>query len=354
MGSQPSVVFQAVQRTTSSQAWLAVGIILGFMVLLGCFVASIALGVADIGPGEVYQALVAPNGSTEHLIIRTVRVPRSLTALLVGAAVAVAGAIMQGLTRNPLADPGILGINAGAAFAVVIGVFWWDAASLSVYAGFAMAGAAIAAVTVYGLGSLGRGGLTPMNLTIAGAALTALVSSLTTGLLILSQRTLEEIRFWLAGSVAGRDIELVVQVLPYLAVGLFLGLAMGKQLTTLSLGEEIAQGLGQNTLWVKGVAAVSVVLLAGGSVAIAGPIGFVGLIVPHLVRAWAGVDYRWILPYSALMGATLLLIADIGARLIIQPQELPVGLVMPLLGAPFFIYLTRWQGHSNGVSQVRR
>ncbi|MEO1348544.1 MAG: iron ABC transporter permease [Cyanobacteria bacterium J06635_15] len=333
-------------RTVQRSQWpthvlLTAGIVLGVLLLLACFVASIALGVADISPAEVYQALTTPNDSTEHLIIRTVRAPRSITALLVGAAVAVAGAIMQGLTRNPLADPGILGINAGAALAVVMAVFWLDAASLSVYAGFALIGAAIAAVTVYGLGSLGRGGLTPLNLTIAGAALTALVSSLTTGILIISQRTLEEIRFWLAGSVAGRDMELVVQVLPYLAVGLVLGLLMGKQLTTLSLGDAIAQGLGQKTAWVKGVGAISVVLLAGGSVAIAGPIGFIGLIVPHIVRFWAGADYRWILPYSAITGAILLLLADIGARLIIQPQELPVGIVMPLLGAPFFIYLTR-------------
>ncbi len=312
---------------TQPHKLLAIGILLSGGLLVGCFMASVALGVADVGLQTVYQALRAPDGSTEHLIIRTVRVPRSLTALLVGSAVAVAGAIMQGLTRNPLADPGILGINAGAAFAVVVAVFGLSAASLSVYAGFAMVGAAIAAITVYGLGSLGRGGLTPMNLTIAGAALTALVSSLTTGILIFSQRTLEEIRFWLAGSVAGRDMALVVQVMPFLAVGLLLGLA-------------------QNTLWIKGLAAISVVLLAGGSVAIAGPIGFVGLIVPHIVRFWAGADYRWILPYSAIVGAILLLVADIAARLVIQPQELPVGIMMPLLGAPFFIQLTR--------SQVRR
>ncbi|MEL6901519.1 MAG: iron ABC transporter permease [Cyanobacteria bacterium J06606_4] len=330
------------QRYTNQTA-LTAGIVLSLIGLLACFVASVALGIADISPPEVYRALIAPDGSTEHLIIRTVRVPRSVTAMLVGAAVSVAGAIMQGVTRNPLADPGILGINAGAAFAVVTSVFWFDAASLSVYAGFALLGAAIAAITVYGLGSLGRGGLTPLNLTIAGAALTALVSSLTTASLILSQRTLEEIRFWLAGSVAGRDIDLIIQVLPYLGSGLLLGLSMGKQLTTLSLGESVAQGLGQKTAWVKGVAAVSVVLLAGGSVAIAGPIGFIGLIVPHIVRFWAGGDYRWILPYSALVGAILLLLADISARLIIQPQELPVGIMMPLLGAPFFVYLVRSQ-----------
>ena len=338
---------QAIQfKRDRHLSLLIVGILLSGLLLLGCFVASIALGVADIGPAEAFQALTAPDGSTEHLIIRTVRVPRSLTALLVGSAVAVAGAIMQGLTRNPLADPGILGINAGAAFAVVLSVFCLNTASLSVYAGFAMLGAAITAIAVYGLGSLGRGGLTPMNLTIAGAALTALVSSLTIGILILSQRTLEEIRFWLAGSVAGRDIELVIQVLPFLALGLLLGLVLGKQLTTLSLGESVAQGLGQNTLWIKGLAAISVILLAGGSVAIAGPISFLGLIVPHIVRVWTGADYRWTLPYSAVAGAILLLLADVVARLIIQPQELPVGIVMPILGAPFFVYLVR--------SQVRR
>ena len=329
------------QSRTPSSTLRALGILLSLFLLLVCFVASVALGVADISAGDIIQALTQSDGSTEHLIIRTVRVPRSITALLVGSAVAVAGAIMQGLTRNPLADPGILGINAGAAFAVVTAVFWFNAASLTVYAGFALLGAAVAAITVYGLGSLGRGGLTPLNLTIAGAALTALISSLTTGILILSQRTLDEIRFWLAGSLAGRDMELVLQVLPYLLVGLGLGLAMGKQLTTLSLGESVAQGLGQKTTWIKVLAAISVVLLAGGSVAIAGPIGFIGLIVPHIVRFWAGADYRWILPYAALVGAILLLLADIGARLIIQPQELPVGIVMPLLGAPFFIYLTR-------------
>ena len=333
-------------RRNSVQALLSAGLLLGLILLLVCLVASIALGVADIGPGEVYRALIAPDGSTEHLIIRTVRLPRSLTALLVGSAVSVAGAIMQGLTRNPLAEPGILGINSGAAFAVVLSVFLLNTSSLSLYAVFALVGAAVAAVTVYSLGSLGRGGLTPLNLTIAGAALTALVSSLTMAMLILSQRTLEEIRFWLAGSVAGRDMDLVMQVLPYLAVGLCLGLAMGKQLTTLSLGEETAQGLGQNTLWIKGLSAVSIVLLAGGSVAIAGPISFLGLVVPHIVRVWTGADYRWTLPYSAVAGAILLLLADVVARLIIQPQELPVGIIMPILGAPFFVYLVR--------SQVRR
>ena len=314
---------------------------MGLLILLLCFFASLAVGAADISLGSIYTAFTAFDGSTEHLIIRTVRLPRSLIATFVGAALAVAGAIMQGITHNPLASPSILGVNAGAAFAVVVATFIFGSSSLSVYAWFAFLGAGITAVMVYLLGSLGRGGLTSLNLTIAGVALTVFISSITSGILIISQRTLEEIRFWIAGSIAGRELDLFMQVLPYLGVGLLLAFALGRQITTLSLGEDVAKGLGQQTAWVKIAAAVSVVLLAGGSVAIAGPIGFIGLIIPHMSRFLVGVDYRWILPYAPMLGAILLLVADTCARIVIQPQELPVGLVMPLIGAPFFIYLIR-------------
>jgi iron complex transport system permease protein len=311
------------------------------LILLLCLVASIAYGAAEISFSTIYSALTSFDGSADHLIIRTVRLPRSLIAMLVGAALAVAGAVMQGLTRNPLADPAILGLESGAALAVVVAVFLFGASSLSAYAGFAFLGAGVTAVVVYWLGSLGRGGLTPLNLTVAGAALTYLLSSLTTGILILSQRTLDEIRFWLAGSVAGRDFTLFLQVLPYIVVGLLLAFALGRQIATLNLGEDVAKGLGQRTAWVKATAAISVVLLAGSSVAVAGPIGFIGLVVPHIVRFFIGVDYRWILPYAAVLGAILLLVADIAARLVIAPQELPVGVMTAIVGAPFFIYLAR-------------
>ena len=319
------------------------GLLLGSIILCLSFIASITWGAADIAFNEIYQSFTAFDGSTNHLIIRTVRLPRSLIAAFVGASLAVAGAIMQGLTRNPLASPGILGVNAGAAFAVVVGTFIAGSSSLTVYAWYAFAGAAISAVSVYFLGSLGRGGLTPFNLTIAGAALTAFISSITSGILILSQRTLEEIRFWLAGSVAGRDLNLLLQVLPYICVGLILAIALSKQITILSLGEDTARSLGQSTGLIKILAAVSIILLAGSSVAIAGPIGFVGLIIPHIVRFIVSVDYRWILPYSAILGAIIMLLADLCGRSIIQPSELPVGLVMPLIGAPFFIYLIRYK-----------
>ena len=310
----------------------------GLMIL--CLMASVRFGAASIGTRDVVMAFVDYGGSEDDLIIRTLRVPRALIAALVGAALAVAGAIIQGLTRNPLSDPGILGIEGGAALAVVGSVYFLGASSLSTYALFAFAGAAVATVVVYGLGTLG-GGMTPLKLVVAGAALAALLSSLTTAVLIFDQRTLAEIRFWLAGSVAGRDLELLLRVLPYLSVGLILAFALGRQITALTLGEDVATGLGQHTAWVKFLSIVTVVLLAGGAVAVAGPIAFVGLMVPHVARFFVGVDYRWILPYSALFGAVLLVSADIAARLVLRPQEVPVGVMTALVGAPFFIYLTR-------------
>jgi iron complex transport system permease protein len=328
----------AQKDSSKKSSLLIAGLLLGLALCLS-FLVSISWGAADISLSEIYRSFTAFDGSSNHLIIRTIRLPRSLIAIVVGAALAVAGAIMQGLTLNPLASPGILGVNAGAALAVVLVTFLMGSVSLDVYIWFAFAGAAITALSVYLLGSLGRGGTTPVNLTIAGAALTAFISSVTSGILIVSQRTLEEIRFWLAGSVASRDLSLLLQVLPYICIGLILGLALSKQITILSLGEDIARSLGQSTAVIKILAAISIVLLAGGSVAIAGPIGFVGLIVPNTVRIFVGVDYSWILPYSAILGAIVVLTADICGRLIIQPSELPVGLMMPLIGAPFFIYL---------------
>lgn len=319
---------------------LLVGLAIAILFLGVCFVASVALGAAEIAPDEVWQALFAfDENSTNHLIIRTVRLPRAILAAIAGAALAVAGAITQGLTRNPLAAPNILGINGGAALAMVLAVF--IGASGGNYIGFAFAGAAISAITVYWLGSLGRSGLTPLKLIIAGAALSYLLASLTTGILILSQRTLDDIRYWLAGSLAGQDMAEIAPVFPYIILGLVGALLLGRQLTVLSLGEDVARGLGLSTAWVKLAAAIVVVLLAGSTVALAGPIGFVGLVVPHIVRSLVGVDYRWILPYAGVVGGILLSVADILARLIIRPQELPVGIVTALVGAPFFIYLAR-------------
>ncbi|NJL96097.1 MAG: iron ABC transporter permease, partial [Anaerolineae bacterium] len=238
-----------------------------------------------------------------------------------------------------------LGINAGAAFAVVMTVYLLGSPSLSIYAVAALIGAAAAAVIVYGLGSMGRGGPTPLRLTLAGVILTAFVSAMTTAILIQDQETLDQIRFWLAGSLAGRKMDLVYQTAPLILSGLVGAVLLSRQITTISLGEDVAKGLGQNVLLVKSLAALMVVLLAGGSVALAGPIGFAGLVIPHVVRFIVGVDYRWVIPYSAVLGAMLVTVADVAARVVIRPQEMPVGIMLALLGAPFFIYLARWKVH---------
>lgn len=331
-------------RIVRSRPVLLLSLFVCLALLVLAMLSSIAFGAADIDARTVWQAIFAFDAeSTNHLIIRTLRVPRAATAALVGASLGVAGALMQGLTRNPLADPGILGIETGAALGVVGAVSFLNISSLSVYALFAFAGAALTAIAVYALGSLGRGGPTPLKITVAGAALTAFLSSITTGLLIFNQRTLEEVRFWLAGSVAGRDLSLLGQAAPYLFIGLVLALAMGRQITTLSLGDDVARGLGQRTGWVKGLAAIATVLLAGSAVAVAGPIGFVGLVIPHVARFLVGQDYRWILPYAALLGAIFLVGADVAARLLLRPLELPVGVMTALIGGPFFVYLVRWR-----------
>lgn len=329
-----------LQSRTVLLPGLVVCLILGVVMLIG----SIMLGAAEIDPQTVLSAIFEfDETSFDHLVIQTVRLPRVLAGAIVGASLAVAGAIMQGLTRNPLASPGILGINAGAAFAVVLAVFVMGSPPLSTYAVFAMIGATVAAIIVYGLGSMGRGGATPLRLTLAGVILTAFISAFTTAILIMDQDTLDQIRFWTVGSLAGREWTLLAQTSPYMIVGMIGALLLARQITTISLGEDIAAGLGQNTMLVKGLSAMVVVLLAGGAVSLAGPVGFVGLVAPHLVRFIVGVDYRWILPYSAVIGAIIVIGGDMVARVIIRPQELPVGVMMALLGAPFFIYLARWK-----------
>lgn len=317
----------------------AVGLLVGIALLVVCGLASLLYGTMDVAAADVWKALWAyDGGSSLHVVVASVRVPRALIAAAVGGSLAVAGALMQGVTRNPLAAPGILGVNAGAALVVVLAVFLLRVDDLAVYAWFAFLGAAVAAGLVYLLGAVGRGS-GPLRLVVAGAAVSALFTSLTTATLLVSERGLDEVRFWLAGSVVGRDLALFWMVAPYLAIGMVGALLMGRQITTLSLGEDVARGLGQRTAWVKVAAAGSVVLLAGGAVAVAGPIGFVGLVVPHVVRFFVGVDYRWILPYSAVGGAILLLAADVVARLVVRPQEVPVGVVTALIGGPFFAYL---------------
>lgn len=320
---------------------LVVGLLAAVLLLLVHMLLSLVVGAAAIGPADALGALLAPDGTTEHLTIRELRLPRTLVAAMAGAALGLAGAVMQGLARNRLAEPGILGLNAGAALAVVLGAMVLGTTSAGAAAVLAMLGAGLTALAVYLLGFLGRGGLRSLRLVLAGSAVMALFSALTMAVLLFDQRTLVEIRFWLAGSAAGRDMGVFLGVLPYMLVGLVVALALSRPLTVLSLGDTVARGLGQRPLRVHLAGGVAVTLLAGSSVAVAGPIAFVGLIVPNGVRGLVGPDYRWILPYSALGGAILLLAADMAARLVLRPMEVPVGVMTALLGGPVLIYLAR-------------
>ncbi|WP_246945386.1 FecCD family ABC transporter permease [Bacillus pinisoli] len=318
-----------------------IGLIIGLIGFLFSICASILLGYTDTTWKMAIEAYTNFNGSNEHLIIQTTRVPRAFIAAAVGGSLAIAGAIMQAMTKNPLASPGILGVNAGASFFVVITVTFLSTASISQLTWSSFLGAAVAALTVYFLGSLGREGLTPMKLTLAGAAMAAFFSSFTQGLLVVNEKALEEVLFWLAGSIQGRKLELLFSVLPYLLIAWIGSLLLANQINLLSMGEDVAKGLGQRTLMVKLMALVIVVLLAGSAVSIAGPIGFIGIVIPHLARALVGIDHRWIIPYCFILGGILLMLADIGARYVIMPEEVPVGVMTAVVGTPFFIYIAR-------------
>lgn len=302
---------------------------------------SLRIGSVSLSNAEVIGAFTDFDGSTPHLIVRSLRLPRTVIGLGVGAALAVAGVVMQAVTRNALASPTILGVNSGASFAVVTAVFLLGISAPSTYLWFAFAGALGAAILVYLIGSVGPSGATPVKLALAGAVLTALLGAWISTVLIFDQRSLDEVRFWLAGSLAGRDLSVFVQVLPFLGVGLVTAFVMARSLNTISLGEDVAAGLGQNITLVRGAAAVAVVLLAGASVAVAGPIGFVGLAVPHAVRSVVGPDHRWLLPVAAVAGPILLLGADVLGRIVARPSEVQVGIVTAIVGAPVLVHLVR-------------
>lgn len=315
----------------------AAAAVLGLVLL-----ASLAYGSKTIGLGTVVEAFTSYDATNDdHLIVRSLRVPRTLVGLGVGAALGLAGAVMQGVTRNPLADPGIFGVEAGAALAVVVGIYVFGVGSLSGYVWFAFVGAAVASVVVYGLGSMGRGGATPVKLALAGAAMAALLSSLTSAILIVDVTTLDQFRFWAVGSLAGRDGAVVAQVAPFFVVGAVLALGTARGLNTLALGDDVARSLGQRVHLARGLSALAVIVCSGAAVAAAGPVGFIGLTIPHVARAICGPDYRWIMPWSLVLGPILLLGADIVGRIVARPGELQVGIVTALIGAPLFIALAR-------------
>ncbi|RAK16609.1 iron complex transport system permease protein [Anoxybacillus vitaminiphilus] len=318
-----------------------VGFIFFVLLLLVSIGISIVYGYTDTSWKTAIEAFTNNNGSNEHIIIETVRLPRALIAAAVGASLAMAGALMQAMTKNPLASPGLFGINVGAGFFIVLFVSLFHVNSLQAFTWLAFIGAALAAAVVFVIGSLGREGMTPLKLTLAGAAVAALFSSLTQGILTANETALDQVLFWLAGSISGRKLEMLLAVLPYFVIAWTGAIVFAKKVNVLTMGDDVARGLGQRTELVKLGMAVLVVLLAGGAVAVAGPIGFIGIIVPHFARALVGIDYRWVLPYCGVLGGILLIVADVAARYIIMPQEVPVGVMTAFIGTPFFIYIAR-------------
>ncbi|MDM5210260.1 iron ABC transporter permease [Peribacillus sp. NJ4] len=323
----------------SWQKWM--GLFITIILLLFLMCSSIVYGYTNTTWQMAIDAFTHFNGTNEHIVIQSVRLPRALIASAIGASLAISGVLMQTLTKNPLASPDIFGVNAGAGLAVVTGVTVFGISNLQVFTWLSFIGAAIAAISIYMIGSMGSGGLTPMKLTLAGAAMTAMVASLTQGLLVSNEALLEQVLFWLAGSVSGRSLDNLVAVLPYLVVGWGLAWIMSGKMNVLSMGEDVAKGLGLNIVFLKLVMGLAIILLAGGSVAVAGPIGFIGIVVPHLTRSIVGIDHRWLIPFSGLFGAVLLIAADVISRYILMPREIPVGVMTAIIGTPFFIYIAR-------------
>lgn len=331
--ARPGLVASNAQRLF----WLLVaGAVLVIVVILG-----IAVGSRDIPLATVVDALFHYNDSDDHAIVMTLRLPRTLLGLLTGAALGISGALIQALTRNPLADPGILGVNAGASFFVALAVGYFGVTSIGSYIWFAFAGAVVATVLVYAIGSVGRGAATPIRLTLAGVAIGAVLSGVTTGLTLLNPVAFERLRFWNAGSLTAPGFETIIVVSPFILVGLALALAVSRPLNAVALGDDLAASLGANIVRIRVLVVIAVTLLAGAATAAAGPIAFVGLMVPHVARWISGPDQRWIAAFTIVLAPILMIVSDILGRIVMRPGELQVGIVTAFVGAPVLILLAR-------------
>ncbi|MCT2345967.1 iron ABC transporter permease [Niallia taxi] len=319
-------------------------IFLGLALLVVTMCLSIIYGAADISVSTVWQSILHYDPqSTQHQIIHRLRWPRAVAAALIGACLAVSGAIMQGMTRNALASPSIMGVTAGAGFMIAIGFAFFPSASNVLLLFLAFLGAGLGIMLVFSIGALSKRGLTPIKLALAGSAVTALLSSIATGIALFFDIA-KDISFWYAGGVAGVQWTSIKLLLPAAIVGILIALFISRSITVLSLGEDVAAGLGQRTGVFKFLGTIAVLLLTGAAVAVGGTIGFVGLVIPHIVRFIVGPDYRLIIPCSAVIGALLLVISDVGARVVNPPFETPLGAITALIGVPFFLYLARREG----------
>ncbi|MCT9140013.1 FecCD family ABC transporter permease [Streptomyces violarus] len=343
----------AVERPTprgSSKARRRRAVGLGTLValLVIATVLSLAVGARALSPADVWHGLFAAPESDQRLteirlIVRTVRVPRTVLGVVAGIALGVGGALIQGYTRNPIADTGLLGVNSGASFAVVVAISVFGFGNPFQYVWFAFLGAGIAGVVVFGLASIGRGAGNPLTLALAGQGVTVFLAAMTTAVALSDQQALNALRFWNSGSLNGAGFDVIWPVTAFIAAGLVLALTTLPSLNLMNLGDDVARGLGVNIALSRTVGIAAITLLAGAATAACGPIAFLGLMVAHVARYLTGPDYRWLVPYAGLLGAVVLLVCDIVGRLVVRPGELDAGVVVALLGAPFFAVLV-WRG----------
>lgn len=337
--TRPSSPDAALRRPAATRAvWLAVGL----LALAVLCVASVSFGVRGVTVADIVAGL---GGDTTTIASAAVvaRIPRTVLGIVVGAALALSGTAMQAITRNPLADPGILGVSGGASLAVVIGIAFFALSDPYATMTVAVAGAAAAAVFVYVIGSMGSGGATPLKLALAGAATTAALMSLVSAVLLPRVQVMESFRFWQIGGVGGATWDRIGVVLPVLVLGGVTVLVCARGLNSLALGDDVATALGERVARTRVIAAAGAVLLCGAATAVAGPIAFVGLVVPHVCRLLVGSDHRWLIPFTAITGAALLVASDVVGRLVARPSEIEVGIITALIGAPVFIAIVRRQ-----------
>lgn len=316
----------------------AVGLFVSVLILLAVVLASIAIGAKQLSLGEVWHGLFESSGTYGDVVVDD-RISRTLLGLLAGAALGLAGAVLQALTRNPLADPGLLGINAGASAAVVTAITFFGITSLNVYVWFTFLGAAAVGAMVWFLG--GSRGATPVRLALAGTAISAALYGYLQAVMIMDSAALNRMRFWTVGSLTSATDSTIKQVLPFLVAGMVLALALARPLNAMEMGDDTAKALGANLNRTRVLSMLAATVLCGAATAACGPIVFVGLMVPHVVRSFTGPDLRWILPYAAVLSPVLLLGADIIGRMVARPSELQVGIVTAILGGPVFIFLVR-------------
>lgn len=346
--STTAVERPAPRGTTGARRRRVAGLGVLVAVLVIGAAASLAVGARALSPAEVWQGLFAAPDADQRLtdvrlIVRTVRVPRTVLAIVAGLALGIGGALIQGYTRNPIADTGLLGVNSGASFAVVTVIALFGFADPLQYVWFAFLGAAVAGVVVFGLSSIGRGAGNPLTLALAGQGVTVFLAAMTTAVALSDLESLNALRFWNAGSVAGVGFDVIWPVTAFIVTGVVLALTVLPSLNLLNLGDDVARGLGVNIALSRTLGIVAITLLAGAATAACGPIAFLGLMVAHVARYLTGPDYRWLVPYAGLLGAAVLLVCDIVGRVVVRPGELDAGIVVALLGAPFFAGLV-WRG----------